>query len=285
MSFFANKNDVELANRTLLYQPDIYAAKIEHEQEASVLDLTVPASATFALDSGTVTADDVFNSTSLQNLYFIDDNDALAKVEIDDSATATDLITFDSTAAVLVGDESTAPSLTDTSSYQVRVLQPSSNALTFGSGTIPVGKFIGDTSDINFNYTMNEAKLKVGVPKKLRAKGVIEIESAIEFNLAQTTDPSVLKAALRGATSGGQTNQTQVHYGFDPQTAEKYMIQAWAKDNSGRAWFSEFFVCELMVSSLGFGGDEFKQLGISAELLADVYRPDASNMMRTISLD
>ena len=285
MSFFANKNDIELANRTMLYQPDLYAAKIEVEQQTSVVDLTVPASATFTLDAGSVSADDVFNSTSLENLYFIDDNAALAKVKIDDSAQAGETITFDSTAAVLVSDESTAPSLTDTNSYQVRVLQASSNALTFGSSTIPVGKFIGDTSELNFNYTMNEAKLKVGVPKKLRAKGVVEIEAALEFNLAQITDPNVLKAALRGATIGDQTNQTQVGYGFDPQTAEKYMIQAWAKDDSGRAWFSEFFVCELMVSSLGFGGDEYKQLGINAEMLADVYRPDASNMMRTISLD
>jgi len=63
------------------------------------------------------------------------------------------------------------------------------------------------------------------------------------------------------------------------------MIQAWAKDDSGRAFFTEFFLCELMVSSFGFGGDEYKQLGINAELLADTYRPDASNMMRTISLD
>lgn len=285
MSFFANKNDVELANRTLLNQPDIYAAKVVYEQEASVLASGTPSAATFTIDAGVIVANDDFNSTSLQNLYFLDENNALAKVEIDDTTLSGNTITFDSTAALLVSDESTAPTLTNTNSYQVRILQPSSNALTFGSGTIPVGKFIGDTSDINFNYTMNEAKLKVGVPKKLRAKGVIEVEASLEFNLAQITDPNILKAALRGALYGDQTGQVQVHYGFNPQVAERYMIQAYAKDQSGRAWFTEFFLCELMVNSMGFGGDEYKQLGITAELLADVYRSEGYDMMRTISLD
>jgi hypothetical protein len=285
MSFFATKNAVELADRTMLYQPDLYAAKVMHEQETSVLDSSTPTAATFTLDSGIVTADDVFNSTSLQNLYFLDNNNALAKVEIDDSSQSGNTVTFDSTAAVLVSDESTAPTLTDTNSYQVRVLQASSNALTFGSSTIPVGLYLGDTSDLSINYTNNEAKLKTGVPKKLRAKGTVEIEASLEFNFAQITDPGMLEAALRGATIGSQTNQTQIGYGFDPQVADRYMIQAWSKDNSGRAFFMEFFLCEIMATSIGFGGDEFKQIGVNAELLADVFRPDASNMFRSISLD
>lgn len=219
MSFFANKNAVELANRTLLNQPDFYGAKVIQEVEASLLDLTTPASATFLLEAGAIVADDDLNSTSLQNLYGIDDNSALFKVEIDDSVLSTNLITFDATAAVLVSDESTAPTLTDAGTYQIRVLQPSSLALTKGSGTIPVGLYLGDVSEVNFNYTSNEAKLKVGIPKKLRAKGVVEVEAALEFNLAQITDPNVLKASLRGVLSGGQTGQTQVHYGFEPQVA------------------------------------------------------------------
>lgn len=285
MSFFANKNAVELANRTLLNQPDFYGAKVIQEVEASLLDLTTPASATFLLEAGAIVADDDLNSTSLQNLYGIDDNSALFKVEIDDSVLSTNLITFDATAAVLVSDESTAPTLTDAGTYQIRVLQPSSLALTKGSGTIPVGLYLGDVSEVNFNYTSNEAKLKVGIPKKLRAKGVVEVEAALEFNLAQITDPNVLKASLRGVLSGGQTGQTQVHYGFEPQVAERYMIQAYAKDQSGRAWFTEFFVTELMVTGLPLGGDEYKQIGLSAELLSDVYRPGTEDMMRTISLD
>lgn len=284
MSFFNNKNDFELAKRALLNQPDLYASKIAVEQESSVLDLTTPAAATYTLDAGSISTDDEFNSTALKNLYFLDDNAVLAKVEIDDSASAGHTVTFDSTAAVLVSDESTAPSLTDTSSYQVRVLQASSNTLTFGSGTIPVGKYIGDTSEVNFNYTMNEAKLKVGVPEKTRTKGVTSVEAMLEFNHAQFTAPGLLKSVFRGATYGDQTSQTQVHYGFDPQTAEKYMIQAIADDDSGRAFFLEFFYCQLMVTSVPFGGTEYKQLGISAELLADVMRPDAYNMMRSISL-
>ena len=46
MSFFDNKNSFELANRALLYEPDFYASKIVHNQQSSVLDLSVPASAT-----------------------------------------------------------------------------------------------------------------------------------------------------------------------------------------------------------------------------------------------
>ena len=273
---YSSKNALELTQRVMLAQPDIYVAKIMHEQSASVVDISSPATSTFTLESGTVTANDVFNST-LPNLYFIDDNGALAYVAIDDSDSTGETVTFDYTSAVLVSDENTQPTLTDTKSYQVRILNPSTNANR--------GLFIGDTSDINFNYTMNEAKLKVGVPKKTRAKGVVEVEASLEFNIAQITDPDLLGEALRGSTQGSQTGQTQYHMGFDPQVASRFVIQAIGTDQDGEEFFIEFFNCELMVSSVNLGGDEYKQIGISAELLADVYRPDAYNMMRTISLN
>lgn len=285
MSFFNNKNDFELTKRAMLYEPDFYGSKIEHEQESSVLDSSTTSAATFTLDTGVVTADDVFNSTALKNLYFLDDNSALAKVEIDDSATSGNTVTFDSTAAVLVSDESTAPTLTDTSSYQVRVLQASALTQTFGSGTIPVGKYIGHTSDANFNYTNNKAKLKVGVPKRTVTQGTVEVEAMLEFNYAQITDPNMLKSGLQGATYGDQTNQTQVQYGFNPQTSDRYMIQAYSLDDSGRAFFMEFFNVELTVNAFPFGGDEYKKLGITGEILADTMRLDNYNMMRSISLD
>lgn len=285
MSFFNTKNDLELARRVMLSEPDLYGAKIEHEQASATLDNGTASVANFTLDSGIVTADDVFNSASLENLYFLDDNSALCKVQIDDSSMSGNTVTFDSTAATLVSDESTACTVTDTSSYQVRVLQASSNALTFGSGTIPVGLYMGDSSEVNFNYTINEAKLKVGVPKKLRAKSTVEVEAMLEFNLAQITDPNILGAVFRGSTQGSQTNQTQYHFGFDPGEANQYMIQAFSTDKEGRGFFIEFFVCELIASAIGLGGDEFKQFGISAELLADTYRNDEADMMRSISLD
>ncbi len=285
MSFFANKNALELANRTMLEQPDLYAAKVVGEDASSLYDATAPTAATFVLDSGIIVADDDLNSTALNNLYFLDDNNALGKVVIDDTVLSTNLVTFDSTAAVLVSDETTAPTLTDTNSFQTRVLQPSSLTVTHGSSTIPVGLFLGDTSDLNFNYTINEAKLKVGIPKKLRAKGVVEVEAMLEFNLAQITDPNILGAGFRGATRGLQTNQTQYHFGFQPAEAGQYMIQAVANDKSGRNFFTEFFLTELLVASFSVGGDEFKQLGMQAELLSDTFRPDASDMFRSISLD
>ena len=285
MSFFANKNALELANRTLLNQPDLYAAKIEGEDTSSLLSTTVPDNATFAINSGIIVADDDFNSTALENLYFLDDNNALNKVKVKDTTLVGNLITFDEDDIVLVSDESTLGTITDTNSYQVRVLQGSALTVTHGSSTIAVGLFMGDTSELNFNYTLNEAKLKVGIPKKLRAKGTVEVEAMLEFNLAQITDPNILGAGFRGSTNGSQTNQAQFHYGFEPGEANQYMIQAVANDKSGRNFFTEFFVTELLVSSFSVGGDEFKQLGIQAELLADTFRPDASDMFRTISLD
>jgi len=190
MSFFANKNALELANRTLLYQPDLYAAKVRGEDASSLLDSTVTTAATLVLDSGIIVADDDLNSTAFENLYIIDDNAALARVVIDDTVLSTTLITVDTTAAVLVSDGSTAPTLTNGGSYQVRVLQPSSNTLTMGATTIPVGLFMGDVSELNLAYTMNEAKLKVGVPKKLRAKGVVE-QTRHKYIMALTLRPLI----------------------------------------------------------------------------------------------
>lgn len=284
MSFFATKNDLELAKRAMLKEPDLYAVKKITEQ-SSVVDLTTPTAATFTLTAGVISADDEFNSTAFQNLFFLDDNNALGRVEVDDTTLSGNTITFDSTAAVLVSDESTAPSLTTTNSYQIKLFQASSNTVTFGSGTIPVGLFIGDTSEVNFNYTNNEAKLKVGIPKKLRAKGTIEVEAMLEFNVAQLTQPDILGAGFRGSTRGSQTSQVQYHFGFEPQTANQYMIQAVSEDQSGRAFFIEFFLTELIVSSYGLGGEDYKQMGVQAELLSDSFRPDNFDMMRVISLN
>jgi len=275
-SFYSSKSDLALAQRVMLNSPDVYVNKIEHEQDGALLDLTVPAVATFAT-TGFTFADDDFISAAFENLFFIDDVGELCKVKIDDSLSSGGLITFDSTAAVLVNDETSSAALTDAKTYQMRVVEASPNAL--------VGSFIGDTSDYAFNYELNEAELKVGIPKKLRAKGVVEVVMSLSFNYAQITDPKILISGLRGETRGDQTAQTQVHYGFEPNTADKYMIQGLSTDQIGRNFFFEAFYCELSISELTFGGDEYKQLGVSASMLADPMRPDKYNAFRTISLD
>jgi len=269
MAFYSGRNVSQLESDTVLKDGYVHISKVEWEG-TSTLGAGTPATSTFTL-TGTF-ADDAYNSTSLPNLEFKDDDGDVCQVVIDDTDGTAKTITFDMTSAVKVSDGSTAASYTDTNSYDIKVLTANSVSDAWSAYA---GQFIGDTTDKNFENQNEEARLEVGTPLSLRAKGDTKIAYTYSFTYYQVMNVDMNKAGYRGVDFGANDG---VAFGVDRPEADKYRLYVVGEDSDGNVSMRVLLYGDLMVTAEGGGNGEYKSYTCTFELFPDPLYPENGNM-------
>lgn len=200
MSFYASNSAAALAEDILLKCGQLFVKKYEYEGSGTVG--TPGAACVITLATGSVSADDVFNGMTL---HIRDDNGALCTVTIDDSATAADTITVDTTSANKVSDEATAGSFTASTAYNLYIL-----------GT---EQFVGYSTQ-NLDYEEETVEF-LDCNEKVRddtTRVVLGFSGDAKNFSAEKTFAEIFSLTQYGS----QTSQSQYHGGFSPPTRSYY---------------------------------------------------------------
>jgi hypothetical protein len=269
MAWYSGRNVSQLADDTVLKDGYIHVSDVEWEG-TSLLDDAVPATATFTI-TGTF-ADDLYNSTSLPNLEFKDDDGDVCSVVIDDSDGTAKTVTFDSTAALKVKDGITAANVTDATSYQIKILTPNSVADAWAAYA---GQYIGDTTDKTFENQNEEARLEVGTPLFLRAKGDTKIAYVYNFTYYQVINTEMNKSGYRGVDFGENDG---VAFGVNRPVAGRKRLYIIGEDTAGNVSMRVLLYGELNVTGEGGGNGEYKNYTCTFELFPDPLYPEDGNM-------
>jgi hypothetical protein len=269
MAWYSGRNVSQLESDTVLKDGYIHISKVEWEG-TSALDATVPATSTFTL-TGTF-ADDLYNSTQLPNLEFKDDDGDVCQVKIDDTDGTAKTVTFDVTAAVKVSDGSTPATYTTATNYSIKVLSANSVADAWAAYA---GQYIGDTTDKNFENQNEEARLEVGTPLFLRAKGDTKIAYLYSFTYYQVINTEMNKAGYRGVDFGENDG---LAFGVNRPVAGRYRLYIVGEDNDGNVAMRVLLYGELAVTAEGGGNGEFKNYTCAFELFPDPLYPEDGNM-------
>jgi len=159
-TWFDSLGDADLKTEAVIKKPDIFIAQYLFEGSAVFDDTADDFTVT-----GTPFVVDELISLGLKNLMVIDDNGKVASVLIDDNGTSD--IQFTQANLLLLEDGVTAATLTDTNSYSIRVLTPT-------TAIEPFGKFFGFTEANELNINDEFAKFKYSTPKVEQFKDLIE---------------------------------------------------------------------------------------------------------------
>lgn len=267
-TWFTGKSDSNLSKDAVIQKPDLFIAEFLHEVNAvwdSTLKTFTPAPAlTFVADE--------FNSLGLNNCHVIDDNGVVSTTKITDTSTSD--ITIVDTALLLESDGTTAATLTDTATYQIRILTP-----TIASE--PYGKFFGYTEAMTLEVNQEIAKFKESVPKKLRFQDLIEQEINLGGGNINLSNVDVLSTIFGAEVFGLQTAQSAVALGSNADISTAYRLVLNGKDREGRAltWIARRGQPE--ASGDIFGGSESGHFlaNFKFSLIADGFYPDTADLL------
>jgi hypothetical protein len=205
-------------------------------------------------------------------LEFVDDDGDVCQVVIDDTDGTGKTITFDITASVKVSDGSTVATYTTATNYQIKVLTGNSVA---DAWAVYAGQFIGDTTDKAFENQNEEARLEVGTPLTIRAKGDTKIAYVYNFTYYQVMNVEMNKAGYRGVDFGANDG---VAFGVDRPVADKYRIYVVGEDSDGNVSMRVLLYGDLSVTGEGGGNGEYKSYTCAFELFPDPLYPEDGNM-------
>lgn len=267
-TWFTGKSDSNLSKDAVIQKPDLFIAEFLHEVNA-VWDDTAKTFTPTPASSFTI---DEFISLGLKNCHVIDDNGVVSTVQIDDNDATT--ITIDETALFLESDGTTAASLTDTLTYQIRVLTP-----TIASE--PFGKFFGYTEAMTLEINQEIAKFKESVPKKLRFQDLIEQEINLAGGNINLSNIDVLSTIFGAELFGLQAGQQSVSLGSNANISKFYRLVLNGKDRFGRGltWIARRGQPES--SGDVFGGSESGHFlaNFKFSLIADGFYPDTADLL------
>lgn len=276
--FYNTKNATALNKDGRLDSGDLYIQKFEFEGQC-VLDSTTPTAATLTpSDTVTWSADD-FNSTGNYNLLIVDDNSVVAKVKVTDTTAGTNpYVTIDTTAAILESDESTAPTLTNGSTYDVRILTPCSSSDENGG---VYGKFIGYISELSISNTEEIAVFKYGIPRDRKWEETVENVLTGSFNTLMVTDEDTIEAVYNAAEYGSNTGKWSRAYGTNNGSRSYYRLTLVASDINNRTCTEVYWKCRLKQNGDVSKFDEnFKMIPISVTMFGDSFYPEDASLCK-----
>jgi len=270
-TFYENTSDTDLAKEIIGGCSELYIMKHSYTGLAT-LTLSGAGTDTLVLvDSGSA-ADDAYNSTMADNLYIEDDNGFLARGKVTDTfqeSTGT-LIEFEADNMVLVSDGATAPTLTDATSYNVRILSGSNKNL--------FGDYFGYTDDsVEFDSTPETEPLEVcniegqmeEIAEKV-SKRILTLSGAT-YNVPNS---DILKTVMSMEQYGlNNTTKSEFHGGFSPNISNYYQITALTKTFDGKYLAVQIFKQQVMNNGAWtLTGSGWKTLSFTAKGKKDELR-------------
>lgn len=198
---YASDNDANLLTDALLKCGKLYVK--EFLAETNGVMGTPGATAAIVLASG-VASDDLYNN---KILYIRDDNDKLCTINIDDSATATNDITVDTTSSVLHSAGTGAGTFTASATYSLYILD-TEKFFGYSTQTLDYEEEEVEFLDCNEVIRTDITKVILGISGDCKSFSVDKTLAEI-FNLA---------------LNGSQSGQVRYEGGFSPKVKTNYQI-------------------------------------------------------------
>lgn len=220
MSFYSSKQDSALVNDFLLQSPDLFISKIEYEGPAvytTATQLFTVASATWTIDA--------FISTVGVNIEVVDDNGKLAYGKVTDNTATT--VTIVAADLDLDTDGTTAPTLSNGATYQIRIMTPSS--------VYAYGDFFGYVGDLSFNNEQESAEFKYGIPRELIREDLLENMATLSGTVFSMQNTDVIKSVFGMGLFGLQTGQVSLASGSDSFSNSFYRVALLSTDVNSKA--------------------------------------------------
>lgn len=277
-SYFDSLSDVDLAKEMVAKGPDMYMQKREFGGSGTYLSGTGSNGGIEIATNPSWTTDE-FASTVADNLLFLDDNNKVATGKIDSNSS--DTIFFDPTSFVLEEDGTTAPTVTDGNTYQIKIYSPSSIA------GATYGPFFGYLEGAELVITDTFMKFKYNTPKKLIRKDLEEREGQITGGQANYVQEDVIKTLFGGVQYGSQTGQYSIAIGSDPNTDLFYRPTFVTQDVNNRNFILRVREVQFEVTgnTLSKAESGHYMVPFTADILSDNFYPDDSNMIQIIRAD
>lgn len=269
--FYTGKSDTNITKDHLLNSGDVYI-QVEEFSGTATLDTTVSGSNTLTFTKVGVSADD-YNSVG-ENLEIVDDNGKVATVAIDDTTATSNTvtITFDEASLLLAEDGVTPASLTDTSTYSIKVWTPTS-AQDGGSGAY--GKYLGVQTSISIATTDEYADLNDGVPQTRVNRGLVSRVMSVTGSNSQVCNKDILELVFGAVEYGSQTDQYSIAIGFNPGEQKNARLIIVYTDKGGRTTVNRFLLGTFSVTGeQELTSTEFKMIEWAFELTRHPFYPD-----------
>ena len=250
--FYASDSDAQLLSDWLLKCGKMYVK--EFLTETNGVMATPGATAKLVLDSG-VASDDLYNT---KMLYIKDDNSKLCKVVIDDSATATNDITVDTTAALQHSDGITAGSFTDAATYSLYILD-AERFVGYSTQALTYEEEEAEALDCNEVVRTDVTKVILGFGGDVKSFSVDKVLSNI-FNMR---------------IYGSQVGQVRYEAGFNPKVKTKYQVimKSEKVEDDPKTFEVELFKGTFKGTGLDIAGaGEYKVIPYEFKSLKDILR-------------
>jgi hypothetical protein len=279
--FYTSKSDANLVKQLLAGCAELYVRKKEFSGTVKY-NSVAGTDDEFQLISGTAVANDAYNNTVGFNFYCEDDNGALAYGTVIDTigGTGDPVVVVDTTAMKLVSDGTTAPTFTDGTSYNGKVLSAAANTY---------GDYFGYTDDsVEFDNTPETEVLEIcNIDGQLEEKDEVVTKANVMLSGATFNVPnSDVISKIMNATSYGLNDATQNEYhgGFSPDISTRYELTALTKDRQGKEMAIQLFDGQFKLNgALALSGTGFKSISFEFKGKADSLRDsNAVNAYRII---
>jgi hypothetical protein len=205
-----------------------------------VLDAQGGGADELQLVTDTGVANDLYNSSAADNLYIVDDNSKLARGKVIDTigGTGDAVVVFDAASMVLVEDGATAPTLTDGTTYSVKVMS--------GSNTNTYGDYFGYTDDsVEFDPTPETEPLEVcNLVGALEEVDEVVTKRNIIVNGSSYNVPNgdIISKILNAVQYGlNDATQEEYHGGFGPDISAAFQLTGEMQDRNGRTFIIQWF--------------------------------------------
>jgi hypothetical protein len=269
--FYTSTSDTDLNDELLAGCAELYIQKREFNGTA-VFNAVGTDTDELQLVGTSGASNDAYNSTVANNLYIEDDNGALAVGKVIDTigGTGETVVVFDSASMTLVSDGTTAPTLTDGATFNVKVLS--------GSSTNQFGDYFGYTDDsLEFDNTPETEPLEIcNIDGQLEEKDEVVTKANVLLTGATFNVPNsdviskIMNASLYGLNNA--TNK-EYHGGFSPDISGRYEITAKTKDRAGSILAIQIFEVQLLLNgALPLSGAGWKSISFQAKGKADGLR-------------
>lgn len=263
MGLYINTSDTNLLRDIMLQSGKLYLYK--HEFIGKGTTGTVGATCVITLTSPDTFVDDAYNGMTL---LLKDDNGVLCSVNIDDSVADTS-VTADTTAALLVSDETTAGTFTDATEYNMYIKGNK--------------RFLG-YSDQQVDYEEEKISFFTGdIARKKVRTDTLGIVAGFSGNV-RNFGAELFGEIFGMQNYGSQTNQIQKHGGFQPISRDFYTASLEMKNVEDKDNFVEFFKGQLFPNgAVNTSEEAYKIAPYIFESVEDSIRDnDNVNMWRII---
>ena len=268
--FTSLADDVNLASDAIAKDSDWYIQEYVYLGTGdAVYDL---AGGTFTPATSPAWTVDGLISTVGVNFQLIDDNGKVASTIVtDNDATSLTIVPAN---LLLEEDGTTAATLTDTASYKIRVLTPSTQ--------YAYGPYFGYVEGGNISITDEYMKFMNGMPKRLKFKDLSTRTAVLTGGNVDVANEDVLATILGAETYGSQTGQVSMVLGSTPDSTKTFRVTLKTSDRAGN--LMQIICRQVQFEStgeiLGSAESGHKMINFQGDLISDGFYPTDADLVQ-----